>query len=225
MKRFGHRMRIAIIGLGQFGNQLAQNLAKQADVLAIDSSQALVDSIADRVQQARCLNAADFDSLHAIITDSFDDVIVSMGESMESSILCTLHLKKIGVKSIRCKAINKDHAAILSSIGATEIIFPERETADRVSRHILNPNLLDFVPLEEGYQVVDMAAPQHFQGKSLIELELRKRFDVFVLGIRQTDLNNFLFLPGPQYTIRPDDVLMLIGKEDGLVKIGNGEKK
>ena len=219
MKRNGKLKQVVVIGLGQFGKGLSRELAQHCEVLAADRDQARVDDIADKVQRALCLDARDFSSIKAVVSPDVDEAVVSMGD-MEASILCTLHLRKIGVKSIRAKAASEDHATILRSVGATEIIFPERDTAQRMARQIINPNLLDFIPIEKDYDVVDAAAPASFVGRTLIELKLRKRFGVFVIAVRQSDLSKFLFLPGPDYVIREKDTLVLIGKKDGLLRIG-----
>ncbi|RJO68785.1 MAG: TrkA family potassium uptake protein [Myxococcales bacterium] len=223
MKSNGKRKQIAVIGLGQFGGQIARDLAKHAEVLAIDRDKERVDVIAEQVQRALCLDASDLASLKAVISPAFDEVIVSMGETMEASILCTLHLRQIGVKSIRAKAISDDHAVILTSVGANRVVFPERETASRMALHIINPNLLDFIPIEQDYRVMDLAAPESFHGETLVKLHLRKHLGVFIIAIKQPDKQAFVFLPGPDYAIRPEDVLVMIGKEDDLLRVGKEE--
>ncbi len=220
MKHNRKRKQIAVIGLGQFGGQIARDLAKHAEVLAIDQSKPRVDSIADQVQRAVCMNARDLASLKAVVTADFDEAIVSMGESLEASVLCTLHLKQIGIETIRVKATNEDHASILTAVGATDVVFPERDTATRVAAQILNPNLIDFFPIEQDYRVMDLTAPVFTHGKTLIELNLRKRFGVFIIAVKQSDQGTFLFMPEPEYTIRPEDVLVVIGKEDDIFKLG-----
>jgi trk system potassium uptake protein TrkA len=142
-----------------------------------------------------------------------------MGESLESSILATLHLKKIGVKRIWAKATTEDHAAILRAIGAGEVIFPERETARRLAAQLINPNLLDFIPLEEDYRVMDVAPPDNFCGRTLVELDLRRKFGVFVLAIKELVPTRFVFLPPPDFVIKPSDILVMIGKEADLVRL------
>ena len=221
MKRNSQRKQIVVIGLGQFGTHLAQELSTNADVLAIDSSKERVDAIADSVQQARCLDATDCASLRAVVRPDIDEAIVCIGESLEASILCALHLRKIGVSSIRAKAINDDHAIIFQSIGVNQIIFPERETAKRMAMQIIHPNLLDFVPIGKDFRVMDVSAPKSFYEHTLAELELRKRFDVFAVAVRQPDKGEFIFLPGPDYIVNSKDILVLIGNEESLLGISN----
>ncbi len=210
---------ICVIGLGQFGMELARELARNCEVLALDRDENLVYSIADDVQRALVVDARDYASLKQVVTADFDEVVVSLGESLEASILCTLHLKKIGIKMIRAKVISEDHAAILHSLGVQEVIFPERETAWRLAAQIVNPNLLDYIPLEAGYRVMDVAPPNSFYGKTLMELELRKKYGVFVLAVKELIPERFVFLPDPSFVIKPSDVLVMIGREEHLAKL------
>ena len=210
---------ICVIGLGEFGRELARQLAKDCEVLALDRDERAVEAVIEDVQRALILDVRDFHSLSSIVTSDFDEAIVSMAESLESSIMTTLHLKKIGVKRIWAKATTEDHAAILKSIGAHEITFPERETARRLAAQIINPNLLDFIPLEEDYRVMDVAPPDSFYGHSLAELDLRKKYGVFVLAIKELVPMRFLFLPGPDFVIKPSDILVMIGREKDLIHI------
>ena len=217
MKRY--KKLICVIGLGQFGSELARELANRCEVLAIDNSEDRVNAIADAVQRAMIVDARDFSGLSSLVSADFDEAVVSLGESMEASVLCTLHLSKIGLKTIRAKAISEDHATILRAVGATETIFPERETAKRVAAQIVNPNLLDFIPLGEDFEVMDVGVPDSFHGKTLIDLKLRERFGVFVIAVRELIPPKFVFLPGPNFVIKPSDVLVMIGKEQDLSRI------
>jgi len=217
------RKRICVVGLGQFGSELSRDLAKHCDVLALDSDEERVQAIADSVQRALIIDARDFSALSAVVTADFEEAFVSLGESMEASILCTLHLSKIGVKSIRGKAMSEDHAAILRAVGATETIFPERETAHRIAAQIINPNLLDFIPLAEDFQVMDVAPPDSFQGHTLQELNMRERFGVFVIAVKELVPPAFKFLPGPDFVIKPSDVLVMLGRDADLVRLQESE--
>lgn len=215
----GGKKLICVVGLGQFGTELARELAKRCDVLAVDLNEERVNALADDVQRAMIIDARDFASLSSLVTADFDEAIVSLGESLEASILCTLHLKRIGVKSIRGKAVSEDHAEILRAVGATEAIFPERETARRIAAQLINPNLLDFIPLGLDYEVMDVAPPTTFHGSTLRDLNLRERFNVFVIAIKELVPERFVFLPGPDFRIKPSDILVMIGKETDLYRI------
>lgn len=208
--------RVCVIGLGQFGRELAVNFAQHAEVLAIDVNQMLVNQIADDVHRSYALDARDYAGLASVVNKDFDEAIVSVGENMEASVLAVLHLKKIGIPRVHAKAKNKDHAQILEAVGADNIIFPERDTARRLVRQLLNPNLLDFVPISDEYSVMQIAPPQEFQGKSLMELDLRRRFGIFVIAVKELVPERTHFLPGPDFVVRDDMVLVVIGQPDAL---------
>jgi len=217
MKRNGRR--ICVIGLGHFGAALARTLARHCEVLALDRDINRVNAIAADVQRALSLDARNFGALSSVVSSDFDEAVVSIGESLEASILCTLHLKRIGVRLIRAKADSADHAAILKSVGAEHIVFPEQETAERLALQMLNPNLLDFIPLAKDYRVMDIAAPGAFWGRSLISLQIRNRFGLFVIAIKKHDGETFEFLPGPDHVITQDDVLVMIGRESDILRM------
>jgi len=111
-------------------------------------------------------------------------------------------------------------ATILKSIGAQQIVFPEQETAERLALQMLNPNLLDFIPLAKDYRVTDIAAPDAFQGRSLLSLQIRNRFGLFVIAIKKKDGEGFPLLPGSDHVIARDDVLVVIGRESDVLKMG-----
>ncbi|MBN1321728.1 MAG: TrkA family potassium uptake protein [Thermoleophilia bacterium] len=213
------KKQVCVIGLGHFGWELALALAQTCEVLALDRDQELVNAISDRVHFARTLDIRDEATLASVIPEGLDEAVVSMGESMEGSILCTLYLKRLGVPMVRVKALTDDHAIVLRQVGADEVIFPERETARRVAAHVSNPNLLDFVPLGGDYQVVEVKPPSAFYGCTLADLRLRARFGVFVMAIRHGEPESMEFLPGPDSRARAGDVLVMIGREGDLLRL------
>lgn len=209
--------RICVIGLGQFGRHLALELAKDCEVLAIDRNQSVINEVGDDVQRAYCLDSRDFTSLSTVVSGGdFDDAVVCMSENMEASILTVLHLKRLRLPHIHAKATSRDHAEILKAIGADSIIFPERETAARLATQLVNPNLLDFIPLSENYMVMQITPPDWSLGKTLLELDLRKRFDIFVIAVKEHVPERTVFLPGPTFVVKDSDALLVIGKKESL---------
>lgn len=210
------RKLVCVIGLGQFGSELARSLASSCEVLALDMDEHRVNELSDHVQRALCLDARDYDALASVVSSDFDEGVVSMGENLEASILCTLHLSQIGVRSIRSKAVTEDQAAILRLVGANEVIFPERETARRLAAGIVNPNLVEFIPLEEDYSVRSVVIPAVFFGHSMGEVRMRTHYDVFVVAMRRQTEPHFVFLPKPDYVFGAGDVATMIGREKDL---------
>jgi trk system potassium uptake protein TrkA len=213
------RKQVCIIGLGQFGSHLARNLARMdCDVIAIDMNDEAVQRIRDDVQQAVITDVRSLDALQSVITKDIDEAIVSLGESMEASILCTLHLKQLGVPRIRAKASSQDHAAILKAVGASEVIFPERETAERIAQRILNPDLLDYLPLSPEYRVVEVPVPESLAGRTLADLHLRKKFQIMVIAIKAPSKKGIEFMPNAESLLTPGGTLVIIGKDTDINK-------
>ncbi|MDR3077712.1 MAG: TrkA family potassium uptake protein [Planctomycetota bacterium] len=218
----GKRQRICVIGLGQFGRHLDIELAKDCDVTVIDRHQAVINEIGDQIQRAYCLDGRDFASLSSVVAGSdFDEAVVSMSENMEASILTVLHLKRLKLPHIHAKATTRDHAEILKAIGADSIIFPERETAARLATHLINRNLLDFIPLSENYMVMQITPPDWAIGKTLLQLNLRKLFDIFVIAVKEHVPERTAFLPGPEFVVKDSDALLVIGKKESLEMLEN----
>ena len=180
MKRF------AVIGLGNFGFHAAKALYEDRnEVVAIDEDRARVQAIDRYATEAVVLNATDKDALKSLGLENMDGVIVSTGTKISTSVLICLHLQEIGVKKILAKALDDDHAKILKRVGATEIIHPEREMALRVSRGLSRPNVLDFIPLSDEFDLIQVGPPREFIGKNLKELNLRAKYNVHIIAIRE----------------------------------------
>ncbi|HVP11639.1 MAG TPA: TrkA family potassium uptake protein [Phycisphaerae bacterium] len=209
---------IVVIGLGQFGMHLARELTKQhCEVLALDSNEHRVADLQDDVHRALICDAKDLDTLQQVISASIDEAVVCMGESIEASVLCTLHLHQIGVRRIRAKATNEDHALILKAVGAHDIIFPERETAERTARRIAHPSLMDYFPFAEDYRIMEIVTPKSLVSRSLQESELRSTFRLIVLAIK-TAAGEYRFMPEAQDKLNPGDVLVVLGREFDLAR-------
>lgn len=222
MKRF------AVLGLGNFGANLARSLAeKGGEVLAVDIDEQAVMNIKDYVTQAVVANAADKNALASLDIDKFDCVVVSLGEKVDASILVALFLKKVGVKEIVVKAISEDHAEALRHVGATTVIFPERDTAIKLADSLLTPNLIDFIPVTGGHSIVEMRPPSQCVGKTLAELRLRNRFGVHVLAVRRdvpeeastgVRTSDSLEIPAGDFRVEQDHILIILGENKAIEK-------
>lgn len=214
---------VCVIGLGQFGSHLARTLVKmECEVLAIDANEQRVDKVRDDVHRALIGDARSYEMLSSVLTPKVDEAIIALGErNLEPSILCALHLKRLGIKMIRSTAANDDHAEILRAVGVNEAVFPERDTAERVARLIANPDIRDMFPLAESYRIMEIAAPPSIHGKSLQELGLRSSFDMLVLATRDEGQERYEFLPAADKVVRPNELLMVIGRELDLVRFAN----
>lgn len=209
-----------VIGLGTFGFNIATALSELGhEVLAVDSDTKKIEQIKDKVTQVVLADVGDKKALSEFISDNIDVAIVSLGDRMEASILATLYLKDLGVKKIIVKAVNERHGQILKSIGAAEIIYPEKDVAISLAKSLTIPNLIDHIPLAPEYCIVEIAIPDHFIGKSLEELQLRSKYNVEVIAIKDVLSDTFHLIPRVDFKIKPDNALIIIGKESDINKL------
>jgi trk system potassium uptake protein TrkA len=214
-------MRVVIMGLGNFGHFFARRLsAQKVEILAIDLNKQAVDEAAAFVTHAIVGDVTDRNLLEELDVASADYVIISLGdEHMDPSILATLHSRSLGAKNVYAKAISDDHARILELIGATRIIHPEREVAESLAETLGKPNVLDFIPLGEEYSIVEFEPPSGFVGKSLAELDLRKRYGVSVIGVKEYFSGKRRMNPPPDLVIQDDMSLLIMGRDEQVEKL------
>ena len=212
--------RVVVVGLGIFGFHIAKELYENGmEVIAIDKSKEVVQKIKDFSSKAVVADAREKDVLESIGIQEEDVVIVSFGEDLSSATLLTLHLKELNVKRIIVKAPNEDHKRILQKVGATEVIIPEREMAGKVAKSLISPNVLDYIPVSEDYNISEIAPPASFIGKSIAELNLRSRYHIEVIAVRDVLSDKITLIPQASSVIKDSDILVVIGKEPDIKKI------
>lgn len=217
-------MNIAIIGLSSFGTYLCKYLAEmpRIQVMAIDLDENAINRVKDDVKKAVVANATDKETLKKLEIQSFDRVVISVGEPIDASILITLYLKEFGVKSIIAKAVTEDHAKILSKLGASTVIFPEKDMAKRVTHTLCHKNLFDYISLGDGnYSLIEIAPPDSWQGKTLMNLNVRKKYNVQVIMIKDVLYNHSVMIPEGDYIVKESDILVILGKSQDLEKVEN----
>jgi len=214
MKRF------AVIGLGHFGFHVAKTLFEEGhEVAAIDIQKSRVQAIDPFCTEAILMDATEKAQLKALGLEEMDSVVVTTGTNISTSILISLHLQEIGVKKILAKALDEDHEKILKKVGATEIIHPEKDMGIRVAKGLSTPNIIDFIPLEEDYNLIHVAPPRAFIGKSLKELNLRAKYHVYIIAIKEIVPENFVLVPPANFVIKDSDLLIMIGKSEDIKRI------
>lgn len=215
-------MKIAVIGLGSFGIQIAKTLAENRhDVTAIDIDKSRIDEAKTNVPFAVVMNAADKESLKAMGTQDMDIVVVSIGPGMEASILTVHYLKELGVRRIVAKALSEDHARILEAVGASEVVYPERDMAIKTAHRLSYPSVLEYVEVSAGVQIQEIAVPEAFLGKSLRELDLINRFGIQVLAVREIVPERLTYVPKADFVVKESDILIVMGDESKLNKLNS----
>ena len=208
-----------VIGAGNFGFHLVATLYNEGhEVVVIDSDRTRLQKIQDLSSYAILADAANKEFLANQGLTGMDAVIVSTGIHIHQATLITLYLKELDCKRIIVKSNNEDHSKILRKVGASEIIFPEKDMAIKTARSLASPNILDYLPMVDDYSISELAPPKHFLGKSLIELDLRRRFDIMVIGIKDVLTDRFVLLPSADSRLKESDLLVIYGKTDNVAK-------
>lgn len=212
----------AIIGISSFGYFLCKALGGRGlSVMAIDSDEGKIDSVKAFVEKAVIADATDKETLRNLGLTDIDVVIVSLGDRMDASILATHYLRELEVKEIVAKAISEDHGKLLNIVGATTVIFPERDMAERLANILQQSSIIDYFDVAPGYSIIEIAPPPPFLGKTLQDLDLRNRFNVQVIMIKEVVPENVILVPRATHVIKDSDILVLLGKDQDLNAIQN----
>ncbi|UCF79660.1 MAG: TrkA family potassium uptake protein [Candidatus Eiseniibacteriota bacterium] len=210
----------AVIGLGSFGYYLCKQLSERGhQVMAVDRSPAKIESVQHLVEKAVLADAVDKETLSKLGMADMDLVIVCLGDEIDSSILTTLYLKELGAKEIWVKAMTEDHGKVLHLIGASNVIFPERDMAERVAYTVSHSNVLEHIPLAAGHSIIELAPPSGLIGRTLGELDLPRRYGVMVLVIKELVPENVVTMPSGSYRIKDSDVLVITGRDRDLKRL------
>jgi trk system potassium uptake protein len=213
MKRF------VVIGLGNFGAALARSLHGQGhDVAALDIADDAVDRVAAQVDRAAVGDGTSLSVLERLGAASADAGIVSTGDDIAASVLATLALRDLGVREVFVKVISADHARVMDKLGVTETIFPEREAGERLATRLAASTLLNYVPLGKDFGIQDMAVPESWIGRSLKQLDLRRRHAISVVAVHDVLLDVMLPVPDPDRLLRESDSLLVAGTARDLAK-------
>jgi len=210
----------AIIGVSTFGFYLTKELAQKGfKVMALDADEAQIEKVKHFAFKAIVADATNKETLENIGITDFDVVIVSLGDQIDASILVTLYLKELGVKEIIAKASTEDHGKILDRIGATTVIFPERDIAFRLARSLENVNVLDAIPLSPGVSILEFGAPPSFLGKTLKDLNISNRYGIQIIMIKELVPQNLVIVPTADHKIKDSDILVGVGKDQDFQKL------
>jgi trk system potassium uptake protein TrkA len=201
----------AIFGLGRYGLAVARELvAGGAEVLAIDRNESVVNSLAAEIPLCKCADVTDGDVLRQLDIGSFDTVIIAMAGSLEATVLSTMLCKELGVKTVIAKCYNETHQKILSRVGADQVVIPESESGARLAKNLLSAGFVDLLEISRDVSMVEVSVQPEWVGKSLLELNLRRKYGINIVAIREGGTVSV--------TIDPEKPL---SKEARLLVIGN----
>lgn len=208
-----------VLGLGTFGGALAVRLAENGcRVTGVDIEPSLVAALKDKLYEAVIANATERSAVEQLGLGEADAVFISLGEDLSPSLLATLHAKEFGAKRIFVKGLSEEHGKILRSLGVERVVFPEIEIARTLADQMTWPNVLDYVPIDPEHSVVEITVPDSLAGTTLMEADLRRRFNIWVIGIKDVLTGNFHMFPDPGFRFNEDQLMVVVGKLDDLNK-------
>lgn len=209
--------RFVVLGLGSFGTALALKLAKNGcRVTGVDGAEDRVEELKDRLYEAVVADVTDRDTLKELNLAAADAVFISLGENIEPSLLSALHARELGARRILVKGVTQEHGKILKHIGVERVIFPEAEMAVQLADSMTWPNVLDALTIDTEYSLAEMAVPTSLAGKTLKDAELRKRFGLNVMGIKDHLTGKLTLNPAGDYLLTDDQLVLVIGRKEEL---------
>ncbi|MBN1456319.1 MAG: TrkA family potassium uptake protein [Sedimentisphaerales bacterium] len=220
----------AVIGLGRFGYKLAIALSMSgAEVIAIDRDRTVIDQIRDQVANAVRLDSTDEDAIRAQGVDKVDVAVIGMGQggrAFESAIMTVVSLKNMGIKNIYARAQSLTAGQVFSAVGATDIIYPEIETAQRWAYKLIAPHVEEKIDFALGLSLARITAPASFHDKTVVDLQLRQKYNVNLVAIKHAESDEeiktakgLINVPTPETVIYSGDTLMLVGSEEDLARL------
>ncbi|MCP4049521.1 MAG: TrkA family potassium uptake protein [bacterium] len=219
---------IAVIGLGQFGYQVATTLAQKGfDVVALDTNMEIISEIKDIVSQAVMIDATDEKAMRSVNIDNVDKAIVAIGSNLQSSLLSAALLVRMNIEEIYVRAINALQENILRSMGINNIINIEKEMGIQITNTISAEGIGRYIEISDQHSLMEIKVPKSFAGKTLKDLDLRSKYKINIVGIKTnspevTDDGDIKYklkmtvVPDPEYPLSSNDMLIVTGTDSNL---------
>ncbi len=209
---------VLIIGMGRMGRHLANKMQQLGnDVMIVDSNAELINGLADRFTDSDICDCTNEAVIRSLGVDNFDICFVTIGEDFQASLVVTSLLKKYGARMIVAKTNQDIQADLLRTIGADEVVYPERETAEKLAVRYNANNVFDFVPLTNEYSMYEIPILPTWVGQTLIELNIRRKYQINIIAVKNDEgLNPNA---GADYRFRAGDHIFVIGKSDVVFKL------
>jgi trk system potassium uptake protein TrkA len=214
----------AVLGLGKFGAKLATKLVQNGcEIIAVDRDPLIVEEYKDQVTKAVIGDAADKKTLEQLGLSDFDGVIISLGGSFESSVLCCLYLHELGIHKIFAKATSAEHAKILKRIGAVEVWIPERDMAELVADKMTWIGVINVLVESKDFVIVEIAPPKNAIGKTILQCRFRELYGTLVLLVKDLVQDKVYMPPDPTVVIKDSDLLVVMGRRESVETLNRVE--
>jgi trk system potassium uptake protein TrkA len=209
-----------MLGMGSFGTALSRKLAANGcRVTGVDGRRERLDAVKNEIHEAVIGDCTDRELLENLPIRDATAVFISLGENISQSLLATLHVKELGARNVIVKGVTKEHGKILEHLGVDRVVFPEEEVARELADRMTWPNVLDYLPIDPEYSVAEVAMPESLAGVTLAEADLRNRFGVNVMGLKDVMKGKFDMFPDGKTKLLDDQVLLVVGREKDLARL------
>ena len=206
---------ILIIGLGRFGRHMAKKFSEQNnDVMAIDINEERINNVLSVVTNALIGDATNERFMETIGVRDFDLCVVAIGDNFQSSLETTALLKDLGAKFILARASRDVHAKFLLRNGADDVIYTEKETAERLAVKYGSDYIFNYIELNDEYSIYEIAVPSSWLNKSILKVNVRSKYGISILATKQG--NNIFPLPKPEHVFTDSESLMILGKNEDV---------
>ena len=214
---------VLIIGMGRFGRHLAAKMKELGNqVMVIDKDEDLMESLSNRYTECAIGDCTKEEVVESLAVENFDVCFVTIGEDFQASLVITSLLKRYGARMIVSKTKQDIQSELLRQIGATEVIYPEREIAERVAVRYNADNIFDFIPLTSDFAIYEIPIVPSWAGNTIQGVNVRRQYNINIVAIRQGD--NIYPMPGPDYTFRDGEHVIVMGRADDVFRLA-GRKK
>lgn len=209
---------ILLIGLGRFGYHIAKELNKlKAEILAVDSNEENLQMVDEFVSKTIIGNTTDIEFLKTIGINNFDECIVTIADDFQASLETVLNLKELGARKITARASMESQQKLLEKIGANLVVYPEKQLAKWTALHCGTNSVYDYMDLDNEYGVYEINIPKDWAGKTLSELDLRKKYNINIIGVKAK--NKIKIILGPNFVLNEDESVLVVAKEADMNKI------
>ena len=206
---------ILVIGLGRFGRHMAKKFSEQNnDVMAIDINEERINNVLSVVTNALIGDATNEQFMETIGVRDFDLCVVAIGDNFQSSLETTALLKDLGAKFILARASRDVHAKFLLRNGADDVIYTEKETAERLAVKYGSDKIFNYIELNDEYSIYEIAVPSSWLNKSILKVNVRSKYGISILATKQG--NNIFPLPKPEHVFTDSESLMILGKNEDV---------
>ena len=213
---------VLIIGAGQFGTHIAKRMEElRCEVMAVDINEDCINEIMPYVTNARIGDGTSEAFLRTLGINDYDVCFVTLGRHFQSSLEATSLLSELGAKKVISRATNDVQMQFLLRNGADEVVYPEMQTARRIATKYASDNILDFFPLEKDYYIYELKVPKAWHGRSIVQIDARKRFNINILTIKR---RGEVLVPTAETVIEPDDVAFVLGEFENVQRAINKGK-